>query len=127
MRKVFFLTMMTVAFIATIVLAENLVVVSSSDKTSKDIPLKFELEKTVWDGEDLKVWGVVSNNSNGSYKFVKVIFTARDYEDRFIGRQSWHVDPSGIGQNEVGYIEGKHIGCEGRRPDRLEFSVVGRM
>jgi len=107
------------------VFAGQLLVTKSKDVTSKDIPLKFTLEKTTWDGDDVKLWGTVKNTGNVKYTSVRVIFTARDAKGKFIGRNSWYIDPTDIGPGQVGYIEDKFVQCEGRRPTSVEFSVIG--
>lgn len=107
--------------------AGDVVVVESKDHTSKDIGLKFELEKTTWDTDikTLKLWGTVENTGEVKYRSVQVIFTARDKNKEFLGRNSWFVAPDNIGHEEVGYIDDKFIETEGRKPAIVEFKVVG--
>jgi hypothetical protein len=100
-------------------------VVRGEDKTSADIPLLLELEKTMWTGTDVRLWGTVRNRGATSFRFVRVILTARDSRGQFIGRNTWFAQPSAVGPGQVGYIEGVFVECEGRRPAVIEFSVVG--
>ncbi|MGK0291448.1 MAG: hypothetical protein ACI86H_002916 [bacterium] len=103
--------------------AGELIVIKSKNKTSTDISLEFVMEKTRWDGEDINVWGTVKNTGTKTYKMVRVMFTARDKNGRFIGRNDRFTDPKTIGPGQVGYIVNKHIECDRRRPKILEFKV----
>lgn len=112
-------------FIAKAVIAGELISVKSKDVTSMDIPIRFILEKTTWREGKVAIWGAAKNNSTGTYNFVRVIFTVRDDNGNFIGRNTCYAEPSSIGPNQVGYIEDGHVDCEGRRPSIIEFSVIG--
>lgn len=105
--------------------AAEVVVVESKDQTSKDLKLKFELEKTTWDDETLNIWGTVENTGKVKYKYVQVIFTCKDKNKKFLGRNTWFVEPEDIGKGEVGYIEEKFVETEGRKPAILEWKVIG--
>lgn len=105
--------------------AAEVVVVESKDQTSKDLKLKFELEKTTWDDETLNIWGTVENTGKVKYKYVQVIFTCKDKNKKFLGRNTWFVEPEDIGKGEVSYIEEKFVETEGRKPAILEWKVIG--
>lgn len=105
----------------------ELIVVESEDQTSKDLPLKFELEKTTWEFDTFQIWGKVENTGKAKYKFVRVTFTCKDKDKKFLGRKSWFVDPSEIGKDEVSYIEGSHVETEGRKPAIVEWKVTGEL
>lgn len=101
------------------------VFVENSDRTSRDIPLKFELQKVVWDNNHINVWGKVTNPSNRPYKYVEVSFTALDESGNFLGRNGWYCEPGNINPGEVGYIDDKFIASEGRLPAKIEYKVFG--
>jgi hypothetical protein len=105
--------------------SEEIAVVKSSAQTSSDIPLSFTFEKAKWENNKLYIWGTVKNTSNRTYKFVKVVFTVKDKDNKFISRRSWYVDPTTIEPGKVGYIENHHVECEGKRPAKIEYSVLG--
>jgi hypothetical protein len=111
--------------VAGVVVAAQPVVTRSKDITSKDIPLKFKVEKTTWDGTDIRIWGTVKNTGQVKYRSVKLIFTTKDAHGKFIGRNSWFADPSEMESGQVGYIEDKFVECDGARPALLEYSVIG--
>jgi hypothetical protein len=125
MRKTLVTTVVVAVVMTGVVLAGELITTQSKDVTSKDVPLKFVLEKTTWDGTDINIWGTVKNTEKTKYRYVKVIFTAKDADGKFIGRQSWYTEPLEIGEGQVGYIEDKHIRCEKRKPSQIEYSVIG--
>ena len=104
--------------------AGEILQVKSKDKTSANIPLKFTFEKTKWDGDDIWVWGTISNQTNKTYKSVYVIFTARGHSGKFIGRKTCRAKPPEIAPGQVGYIEKRYIDCEGRKPISIEFMVI---
>ena len=112
--------------LSLVCVAGELIVVKSKNTTSEDIPLQFKLEKTKWDGDKIKIWGTVKNTGKIRYEYVKVIFTVRDSKGKFIGRNSWYAEPNTIGLGQVGYIEDDFVECEGRKPSKIEYSVVGR-
>jgi hypothetical protein len=105
----------------------EVIVVESKDVTSKDIPLKFELQKTTWDGGQgmIRIWGKVSNDSKTPYEFVQLSFTAYDKDGKFIGRKQWVCNPANVGTRQVGYIDDDFIETEGRKPFKIEFKVLG--
>ncbi len=117
------LTILAACTIST--LASDVILLPSNDKTSEDIALKFELEKTKWDGKDLKVWGKVKNTGQKSFWIVEVFLTAQDNNRNFITRESMYTVPAAIDAGQVGYIE-KWITCEGKKPAYIEFSVLGK-
>ena len=108
----------------SVAVAGEIIVTQSTDVTSKDVPLKFELEKTVWDGQMVHIWGKVSDAGSTKYETVRVVFTAKDASGKFLGRRTWFVDPSDIGPGQVGYIEDKFVDCDGQKPSKIEYSVV---
>lgn len=100
---------------------------TSKEATSADIPLELTVEKSRWDGKDMLIWGTIKNMGNKTYKYVKVICTVKDSSGGFIGRKTWLATPHTIGPGQVGYIEGSFIECEGRKPDCLEYKVIGEL
>ena len=98
--------------------------IKDKDTTSKDIPLKFKLQKTLWDGEDVYIWGKVKNKGTKTYKFITVTFTA--YKgSKFVGRDNWCINPGTLKKGNVGYINKKFVNCEKRKPTRIEYKVMG--
>jgi hypothetical protein len=124
MTKVLY-AIIVVVFPINAVNAAELITTQSADVTSKDLPLKFVLEKTTWDRDDILIWGTVKNTGSAKYRIVKVIFTVRTPKGEFIGRKTWHVEPNEVGPRQVGYIEKKFVECEGRKPSKIEYSVIG--
>ena len=100
--------------------------IKDKDKTSKDIPLKFELQKTTWDGDDINIWGKVKNTGSKPYKYVQVVLSA--YKgSKFIGRNIWCVTPRTLKKGNVGYLDKVHVYCEKRKPTRIEYKVLGEL
>jgi len=98
--------------------------IKDKDKTSKDITLKFELQKTTWNGDDIYIWGKVKNKGSKTYDAVTVTFTA--YKgSKFIGRENWRIEPSTLKKSQIGYIDKKYVKCEKRKPTRIEYKVMG--
>ena len=126
MRRIL-ITILLAVSMTSAAFAGELFATRSKDMTSKDISLKFVLEKTTWDEEDVLIWGTVENTGTAKYRAVQVVFTVRDARGKFIGRHTWYVEPDEIGPEQVGYIEQKHVYCEGRKPSQIEFSVIGMM
>jgi len=106
-------------------LAAEIIITESADVTSKDLPLKFTLEKTTWRRDHIYIFGTVKNTGTTKYRYVQVIFTVKDAEGKFIGRRTVFVSPFDIGPGQVGYIEGSFVECEGRKPSKVEYSVIG--
>ncbi len=75
--------------------------------------------------KNLKVHGKVKNTGQKPYRFVTVIFTAYDNKGVFITRESTYIDPHDIAEGEVGYVN-LRITCEGVKPARIEFQVLGK-
>jgi hypothetical protein len=123
--KTALVSIVMVVLVACAAIAAQPIITKSKDVTSKDIPLTFKLEKTTWDGSDIRVWGTVKNPSKTKYTSVQVIFTAKDGNGNFIGRHTWFTDPSEIAEGQVGYIEGDFVDCDGKQPTVLEYSVIG--
>ena len=105
--------------------AAEIIVVESKETTAADIPLSFELQKTTWNDEKVRIWGKVTNSGKATYKFVKVIFSSFDKDGKFLGRDTWHCDPDVIGPKQVGYVDDRFLETEGRRPAKIEFRVLG--
>ena len=125
MLRTLFIAVIVAATLSSVVFAGEVIATKNKDVTSKDVPLKFVLEKTVWDGEDINIWGTVTNKEKTTYRNVSVIFTVKDADGKFIGRKGWFVEPDTVGPNQVGYIEKKFVSCEQQKPATVEFSVVG--
>ena len=123
--KGYVISLIGIAMFSVAAFAEELVVVKSKDATSKNIPMQFTLEKNTWDGDNIKIWGTVRNTSKESYECIKVIFTALGVKEEFIGRKACGTEPGEIGPEQVGYIEGDYVECEGRRPSQIEYAVIG--
>ena len=119
-------TAIALVLIVNVAIAAQIITTKSKDVTSKDIPLQFKLEKTTWDGDYIRVWGTVKNTGRANYHFVKIVFTAKDAQGKFISRTSQYADPYDIEPGQVGYLEGALIECDGTRPAALEYSVLGQ-
>jgi hypothetical protein len=98
----------------------------SKDQTSEDLPLKFVAEKSkMSETGSFEISGTIKNTGNITYRQVKVIFTAFDSSGKVLGRNSWYAEPSTIKPNQVGYIEEKFVSVEGRKPAKVEWSIIG--
>jgi hypothetical protein len=103
----------------------ELIVVESKDVTSKDVPVKFTLERTSWKYDSLVVWGKVQNGGTRKYGFVKVLITALDKDKKFLGRIEVFCDPHSLDKGQVGYITQAILDTEERRPAAIEVKVLG--
>lgn len=99
-------------------------VVPSEIRTVATTPMTFVLEKSVVRGNTLQIWGEVKNDTGWTFRFVRLIATARDAGDRFLGRNDWSVEPGTVGPGMAGYVNGATIQCDGGVPETLEYSVL---
>jgi len=106
-------------------LTKTLVVETDSDKTSKDIDVKFELQKASWAGENLVLYGKVTNETAKDYNYVEVIITAYDKEGNFITRTTTGIYPEVLGSKKVGYLDADYIETGDLLPSRLTLKFVG--
>lgn len=99
-------------------------VLPSKNKTSADIPLTFELERTEWaEGvKQLQLWGTVRNTGKKTFDLVTVIVAAYDSSGKFLGREIKYADPSLIKPGQVSYVNG-FINTGKQLPVRLEYTV----
>lgn len=108
-------------------LTKTLIVEADSDKTSKDIDVKFELQKASWAGENLVVFGKVTNETAKDYTYVEVILTVYDKEGNFITRTTTGIYPEVIGSKKVGYLDADYIETGDLIPARLTYKFVGEV
>jgi hypothetical protein len=66
----------------------------------------------------------VENTTQNTYDNVKVIFTVKGSSGKFIGRKVWDADPSKIEPGQIGFIDGKYVRCERKKPYYLEYNVT---
>jgi hypothetical protein len=66
----------------------------------------------------------VENTTQNTYGNVKVIFTVKVSSGKFIGRKVWDADPSKIKPGQIGFIDGKYVRCERKKPFYLEYNVT---
>ena len=120
--------LLLVAFLcATALRAEDkIILVQSKDTTSKDIPLTFELEKTEVDKvNDLQIWGTIRNESDVTFDLVKITFTTRDKQKKFLGRDEWYCEPSTLRKGDAGYITAKFVAGDSKKAAILEYKITG--
>ncbi len=99
-------------------------VLPSKNKTSADVPLNFELERTEWSSgvQQLQVWGTIRNNSKKKFDSVTVVISAYDSAGKFLGRETKYAAPLLIKPGQVSYING-YMNTAKQMPSRLEYSV----
>jgi hypothetical protein len=104
---------------------KTLTVETDSDKTSKDIDVKFTLQKANWTGENLVLYGKVTNETAKDYGYVEVIITAYDKEGNFITRTTTSIYPEILGSKKVGYLDAEYIETGDLIPSRLTLKFTG--
>ena len=109
----------------------GIAIVRSAERTSEDLALRFECEKTTSKNEGgvwyVQIWGSVHNHDQRRYRSVKVIFTARDSGGGFLGRGTAFLEPGDLADGDVGYIEGDFADNEGKKVALIEYQVTGRL
>lgn len=96
----------------------------STDVTSQDLPLDFQVEKVEWNIiRHLVVWGSVRNTGPKPYSFVKVTLTAKDSSRKLMAREETYADPHDIGPGQVGYMR---LSLDLKEePAFIEYKVTG--
>jgi hypothetical protein len=106
----------------------NFKFIKSKEKTSEDIPLDFEHEKTSYEHGYLKIWGSIKNKNKGqTYDFVKVTFSIFGSQGgQLITREYTYTEPKMISFGEIGYIQEFMIKCRPSQINVIEYKVTGR-
>lgn len=125
--SIIFLAIVLSAFLESGGLYAEVTAVESKNKTSADIPLKFDLEKTEWTPtvKKLQIWGTVRNTGKKTYPFVTVIVAAYDAAGKFLGRDTLYSEPSMIKPAQVGYVN-SFLNTGEQIPAKLEYTVSGK-
>lgn len=118
------LGMLVVAMVAVSAFGQNIYVRKSQDRTSKDLPFQYKEDKTVWEGDGVRMYGTVENTGSTAYRYVKVTFTASKSSGGFITREICYTDPNDIGPRQVGYVE-RFIDTGGEKPGKIEWVITG--
>jgi hypothetical protein len=108
-------------------LTKTLVVEMDTDKTSKDIDVKFQLQRANWSGENLTLFGKVSNETQKNYQYVQVILTVYDKEGNFVTRSTTGIYPDVLGSMKVGYMDADYIETGELIPSRVTIKVTGEL
>jgi hypothetical protein len=108
-------------------LTKSLMVETDTDKTSKDIDVKFALQKANWSGENLVLFGKVTNETAKDYGYVQVILTAYDKEGNFITRTTTGIYPEVLGSGKVGYLDSEYIETGDLIPARITLKFIGEV
>jgi hypothetical protein len=108
-------------------LTKTLIVETDKDKTSKDIDVKFDLQKAAWAGENLKLFGKLTNESAKNYRYVQVVLTVYDKEGNFITRSMASIYPDVLGSEKVGYMDADYIETGDLMPARVTIKVTGEI
>jgi hypothetical protein len=108
-------------------LTKTLIVETDSDKTSKDIDVKFILQKAHWAGENLVLYGKVTNETAKDYRYVEAIITAYDKEGNFIMRTTSSIYPEVLGSKKVGYMDGDYLETGDQIPARITLKFTGEI
>ena len=124
MRYVPFLT---AALLTTPLVADeiDLTVTPSPVKTAATTPLTFNLERSTMQVGSLRFWGRVKNDTDKTFRFVRVVATARDEGGRQLGQTEAFVEPDILAPGASGYVNAAWIPCGGGTPKELEYSVRG--
>jgi hypothetical protein len=99
---------------------------SSTEKTSIDIPLVFELQRVSTSGGygGFQVWGKVTNPGDDTYEGIGLIITVYSSKGKLLGRGRTSDRPGVIGKGQVGYVDQFSIEIEKRKPARITWKVV---
>jgi hypothetical protein len=106
-------------------LTKTLIVENDTDKTAKDIDVKFTLQKANWAGENLVLFGKVANETAKDYNYVQVILTVYDKEGNFITRTTTGIYPEVLGAGKVGYLDAEYIETGDLIPARVTVKFTG--
>jgi hypothetical protein len=108
-------------------LTKTLVVETDKDKTSKDIDVKFQLQKANWTGDNLALFGTVTNETATNYQYVQVILTVYDKEGNFVTRSTTGIYPDELGSDKVGYMDADYIDTGDLIPSRVTIKITGEI
>lgn len=108
-------------------LTKTLVVETDKDKTSKDIDVKFDLQRASWTGENLTMFGKITNESAKNYRYVQVIVTVYDKEGNFVTRSTVGTYPDVLGSEKVGYVDADYIRTGELIPARATIKITGEI
>ena len=124
MRYALFLT---VALLATPLVADEipLTVTPNSVKTVATTPLTFTLERSAMQVGSLRFWGRVKNDTDKTFRFLRVVVTARGEGGKQLGQTEAFVEPDTLPPGASGYVNAAWIPCGGAVPKELEYSVRG--
>lgn len=103
---------------------DDVEVVAGKEKTSKDTPLVFQLQKISTGYSGISVFGRIGNGTDEPYEDVMVIVTAYGEDGKFLGRGRTSASPSTVGPGQVGYIDGLGIDIGNSRPVKMEWKVI---
>ncbi len=106
-------------------LTKTLVVEADTDKTSKDIDVKFELQRTTWAGENLQIFAKLKNETDKDYRYVEAIITVYDKEGNFITRSTSSTYPELLGKKKVGYLDANYVETGDQIPARVTIKLTG--
>jgi len=120
---------MTIATCAFLLLsfsvqAVEIIELETSDKTSPDIPLKYQPETIEWDGAGVTVTARVTNGSEEGYDSVRVVFTFKNASgNMLIATHTVNVQPQKIEPGQNGSLE-QWIECHGTQPTQVDVQVT---
>lgn len=104
--------------------AVEIIELDTSDKTSPNIPLKYQPGTTEWDGAGVKIAANVTNDSEATYDTVRVVFTFKNAQgNMLIATHTVNVQPQKIVPGQSGSLE-QWIECHGTQPAQVDVQVT---
>ena len=98
--------------------------VKSTDKTSADVGVTFELQRVGKGYSGVRIWGKVRNTTMTTYKRLEVIVTGYDDKGKFIARGRASVGPSNVAPGQVGYVDGISLDTGNSALSKIEWKVI---
>lgn len=103
---------------------KGLKVEESTDKTSGDVPLQFEVQKIGKGYSGLRIYGKIKNSTKKEFKNIAVIVSAFDADGKLIARGRTSANPGTIQANQVSYIDDLNLDTGTQSPAKLVWKVV---
>ncbi|NCC52099.1 MAG: hypothetical protein EOM20_12900 [Spartobacteria bacterium] len=118
------MTICAVLLFSLSVQANEIIELNTSDKTSPNIPLKFETQLVIWDGAGVKIDGKVTNCGQETYDTIRVVFTLKNAQgNMLIATQTENVQPQKLAPGETGALT-PWIECHGTQPAQMDVNVT---
>lgn len=112
------------ALVAANAFGQSIYVTKSQDRTSEDLPLAYNDQKTTFEDGRVEMVGTVKNTGGTAYEWVKVVFTASKSSGGFIARNYTYTDPKVIAPGQIAFVECS-IDVAGEKPGKIEWTVMG--